>query len=502
MKNILFQKKGMRNYWLCFPIIAVLVFFDFNLNAQNTNDSKKTLYLSKNGFNRLVNKSFSGIVSGQSTGTTIANYASLDPTNGSVMFKGSIPITLNKDSARFSFLTFKLSGDLISDNYTVLFNNSVKNTNTVFEAQYHIRFRKGVKVRYLGSDEIILNYKRERIESEREKSIKNLFSDSARLCIQRNLNSIKLYIKQKELEKSKDQYEKIDLSLKNVFYTNKANSQEIKRLYDTLAIVQKSTEALAKEVSSISIKIDSMDYAIDNSFLLRQNSKGKLINRYKKEIQNLESNAPYTAIQYSWFSFTGGFSRKNYYTFDASSSFGDQIAKNDLTTAKAGITFNFYHEKSFPRKIMLLNVGGLWYKDNNTSLLSTQEIVQVKTIKNITADTARTITRKYNAYTDPIYEYNVWSFFSNLYLIHSSKTFAFHIFPSVDIYKGGNTITNIGLGYIVSFKSQKKPEQSIINAEGYIQFNDLFNDMDDGSKFWNRNIIGVRFTIPFNLLTL
>ena len=150
---------------------------------------------------------------------------------------------------------------------------------------------------------------------------------------------------------------------------------------------------------------------------------------------------------------------------------------------------------------MYINVGILRIVDNNTSLLSTTEVNQERVFKNISGDTVRRVLRKYNAYTDPIAEFKNWQFFTNFYYMFGDKTSGLHLFPNFTLFDDKTKQLNFGIGYIISFKNYKK-DQPIINAEGYINFIDLSNELKNDKSNRNKNEIGIRFTLPLNLFTL
>lgn len=80
-----------------------------------------------------------------------------------------------------------------------------------------------------------------------------------------------------------------------------------------------------------------------------------------------------------------------------------------------------------------------------------------------------------------------------------ARTTGMHFFPEVNFIDKGENIINIGLGYVVSFINEKK-DKPVINAEGYVNFWDIRNKQESSANFWNRNEMGVRFTLPFSLL--
>jgi hypothetical protein len=138
-------------------------------------------------------------------------------------------------------------------------------------------------------------------------------------------------------------------------------------------------------------------------------------------------------------------------------------------------------------------------KDNNASLFSTTDINQEVAVKNAGGDTTSKITKKYSVYTDPITEAKSWSLFLNFYLISLNNSTALHIYPTYNIFDEGKNNFNTGIGYVISLKNSKK-DAPVINAEGYVEFQDVFNELNSASPFIKRNEIGIRFTLPFNFL--
>lgn len=117
------------------------------------------------------------------------------------------------------------------------------------------------------------------------------------------------------------------------------------------------------------------------------------------------------------------------------------------------------------------------------------------------ADTTRTVTKKYNAYTDPITDTEAWKFYANFYYLFGTRPFGFHIYPEINFQDDKLTLVHLGLGYVVSFMNTKK-DQPTVNAEAYVKFQDVFNQLQSDKKnFWNRNEIGINFSFPINLFT-
>ncbi len=495
-------------------LMAITIFLSPSIIAQesgHTEPSKKTedVYLSRAGLNRLLNLKFGSIVTGQSSSTAIGNYASFDPANGSFVFKGSFGIgdrlrnskdsvnntqPRNPDSANISYLTFRLEGDLISDSYAALFTNSKLNTHAALEMQYHLRLSKS-GIHYFLHDSKALHLSKMLDSIKYYQDLHLLFSAANVREELRHQHQINFQLIAYELQENQHK-------LDSVYNRQRAavSAADFLSVKKEIAVVDSITQLVRKkqlDTMKLNKDIDSLTYIINNSFYLRQVEKEKLNSEYDKKITLLEGTAHYSSLNIWWITFIAGISKKNFYTYDTSLVFSKQVAKQELGTFRLGFAFNYYREYSETNRAWFANLGVIRYKDNNTSLLSTQEITQESVTKNSVGDTTRKISRKYNVYTDIIVESQVWSVFGNWYFIQRGKQRAFHVYPSMDIYDHGENLMNLGLGYIVSFKNSKK-DQPIINAEGYVQLQDIFNHLNSKQRLWNRNEIGVRFTLPFS----
>ncbi|MCU7549854.1 hypothetical protein OCK74_12050 [Chitinophagaceae bacterium LB-8] len=92
--------------------------------------------------NKVLNRTFSILVSSNPSSGEVATYASLDPINAAFTLKANFPIQPGKkayednksfeeklmmESGRISYLSFSLSGGLIDKKYATLFTNSILN---------------------------------------------------------------------------------------------------------------------------------------------------------------------------------------------------------------------------------------------------------------------------------------------------------------------------------------------------------------------------------------
>lgn len=479
-------------------VIFLFALLSFHSHAQKKESDSTTRYLSVDGVNKLVYKKFSGLVTGGGTTNTMASYASLDPLNGATSFNCTAP--LNKDAAngsRIAMLSMKVTGDLLSDNSLVLFQGAKINTNLGFDGQLHWgpRIKDPRIFSYLRSDKLYLA----RIKQS--------------LIDQRNIDSITSIIDADHLKKKngalKNLISKYGCSI-DTLNAKIVRYESVDSIYfsDSILICLNKIKNLQKDTLKISRQIDSIQNLIDNkTFFDSKILENSLDDKYSKKLEELESNPKFSKLGFWWLSFEGGFSRKEYHEFDRDAIiFSDQVVTKDFYTYKLGISYNFFSEgsnnkialKEDKKSSFYLNAGVVYKRDNNTSLLKTTDISEERVFKNAAGDTTRKIIDKYSAYTDSIITSDIISINANFYWTLPSSIVSFHLFPSIDSYIARETIINLGIGVLTSFKNKKK-EEPALNAELYFQLIDLRNEMNrSSSNMWNRSQVGIRFSHPFN----
>jgi hypothetical protein len=77
---------------------------------------------------------------------------------------------------------------------------------------------------------------------------------------------------------------------------------------------------------------------------------------------------------------------------------------------------------------------------------------------------------------------------------------AVHLGPEATIKDNSRPLYNTTVGFLMLFKKEKE-ENSIVNAELYYSFKDMFDYSDSDDKFFERNEIGLRFSIPIQFKT-
>lgn len=473
--------------------LILLPFFSF---AQSRDS---VIQLNRPQWNKTLNSAFLSILGGKTDNSNIGNYASIDPTAGSFSFKGSIPIG-NENTNNISYLSLSINGDLISDSYASLFTDTKLNTNTAIVAEWHIR---------LGKNHFIVD-KAEIAQYAFNKGVamqKMLYGVSENIeekqKVQRNLLLSK-YQKENitsELAIIRVRTNSIEQIVDSLFLMYpKASNQDKKAWTDSLSLYSKKMDSLKIDSTILEFKVDSLHLLITDWTNYAYTLNKKVQTEYDNKTKDLDTLISLKQVKFNWFTLIASTGKKNYYSFQDSLPFSEQVTKHNLSTWKLGIAWNYYNQSILSNHALYMNLVLVRMEDNNTYLLSTQKISEEKTIKNAIGDSVRTIEQKYNVYTDSITNYLQWNVYANIYYLFGKRTSGFHIFPSLYMPDGSKTYVNVGLGYVICFINNKK-DQPVINTEGYVQFNDVFNNLKLPGKFWNRNEIGIRFSLPFSLLT-
>ncbi|MDX3916941.1 MAG: hypothetical protein QHC79_25590 [Pseudosphingobacterium sp.] len=528
------------------PFFTLLFLFPALLSAQNENTPGPDLSLEKSALtlsqhNMLMNRFLSKQAGTDQNGDQLGNYASFDPSDGKFIFKGSMPIG-NPDSAKFSFLGLSVNGDLISDNYTALFSGYKLNTNVSFQAQYNFKlskgqsltdngdvalayFRKGLNRDRLAHEKFTLkevsqnNRKKydlitknmrlqELIIEKQQKDIdvlsENISKSHKWLSV---LDSLSNELKRKKIEKrnpelSAAQKASLDTEIARRTRTIDSlkeiptNIQADKNLLDSIQGLYPKLEKAIKEKNALKFQADSLKGLIQWQTDIISGMENELYTAQSEKDMKALSKITLDGLKLNWFSVTAAAGLKNYYTFDTTRVFSDQIKGDKLLTFRFGANWYYFNINTLYNRFIYLNAGLFLTRDNNTHYLSTTEINQESVFKNAAGDTTRKAARKYNAYTDPITQGVQWQINANFYYLFGSRTSGLHLEPTFAFSKDLPSNLKLNLGYVISFQGKSK-ETPLINAELYLRINDLTRNLDTRDKYRTQDEIGVRIGLPF-----
>jgi hypothetical protein len=404
---------------------------------------------------KVLSQQFSSIVSGQSS-TTIGNFASVTPSEGKIDFAGSL-IIKNR-----SVLTAKASGKA-TDGLLAIFENSRLNTQISLEVKYHL----------LNLNKISLSYNRDSgmLNDQKVRKIKYEF----------DVESLSILKRRSALNLSKKQ-------------------TTVKKEIDSLTALLKS-EKDAAATASIMYEIEKREIlgdSISNAIKLMPSELNQLRNLHAKKIAELEKLSIASAVEgfkINWWTFGYKVNNNKFKLFYPSSIFAEQIIDTNFVSHEANIQWSYYSWNSQGFKTFFASLGTTFGFNDNFLSLDKREISETNNYGPTSG--ARSVSKKYNAY-EGTYEKDLVTLklYSDFYyFLFNNNIAALHFNPEWLIQKNEKPIANCYTGFLLSFK-KKDDEKSIVNAELYYQFLDIFKNTETEYKLFERNSVGLRFTFP------
>jgi hypothetical protein len=459
---------------------------------------------------RVLNASFNKLLTGNPSAGEIANYASVDLSKALFSVKSTIPVhpghkktlknmgieeRLTAQPPKISYLSFAASGNLLDQNYGVIFSNSSLNAGISLQAQYNFKvtapnfsFKNAEWNEFRLKRSLLINtYHDALIDAENKMNRVALLQNRSLLKLKELSNGVKLKKNQSAIDLVKKTIDSLGLAI-----------SDRTGLADTLQLLVKENAGILAEITQTTYAIDSLDLATPAIEALLGLKKEALEKKLKNDYDTLASKLQLQVIRVTWFTVLGGYTRKSFNTFSASLSFENQFGKGKLDAHNVGIAINHLFQDRIKNRTWFLNGSISHARNNNLASLSTSSIEQVKKITNGAGDTVRTISNKINAYTSLVTNFSFFNLTGHLYYLFGKTPSGFHLLPSVDFQSNSLTVVNFTAGYIISFKNSPK-DQTVINSELYVRFNDMTDANEKGNKFYKRNEIGISFTIPFSI---
>lgn len=424
--------------------------------------------LSNEEFNKIINQQFHNLLNGSSTGV-FGNFASLDLSETEVTFSPSFR------RANGHLIDLKFNGG-VSDGIAQVFDNSELSTSFSLDVGYHFLNRQDTQALIFYLDQF---EERER----REMEIQDTYQRDFLLVSMEQEKNLLL------LEKAKNTARKAKLDKQSDEWKNSVPRQPQPRI-----------DSLDYEIKLIEIKLAEIQQKI-NTMNDPNWSMEKLLEIGNKRADALDSvsrsKLDIAGFRFGWWSIRYKIQRDAFKQFDASQPFMDQVSDTTYTNHEIGLRYSHYRWSSESFETVFFT-GGINYKrKSNFNNLSKTEITEVTNHGPNTDD--RTTVKKYTAYVGDFKEgINELNLSIDLYyFLFNNNTIAFHFYPSAKYTEGLKPLYNAGFGLLVPFKN-KDEVSSIINAELFYDFIDIFHHTDNDLKLFERNGIGLRFTFPIS----
>ncbi|MBL7770012.1 MAG: hypothetical protein JNK20_13600 [Flavipsychrobacter sp.] len=422
-------------------------------------DSTYRIKVGDNGnlVGKVMSQQFGAIISGQSS-TTIGNFASITPTEGKIDFAGSL---MMKNS---SVLTAKLSGRA-TDGFVAIFENSRLNTQISVEVKYHLLNLNKLSLS-INRDSGILNDKKVRkIKYEYDLECLDILSKRDSINLSKKMTTVK---------------NEID-SL-----TSLLNS----------GVDQGARQSLIYEIEKREILKDSISKAIK----LIPSKENQIRNIHAKriaELENLSISSSVEGFKINWWTFGYKVNNNKFKLFYPTAQFSDQVIDTIFVSHEANIQWSYYNWNSQGFKTLFSAFGISFGFNDNFLSLNKSEISETNNYG--PSSGSRSVTKKYNAY-EGVYNKDLVSLklYSDMYYyLFNNNIAALHFNPELLFQKSEKPITNCFAGILLAFMN-KGDEKSIVNAELYYQFLDIFKNTETKYNLFERNTVGLRFTFPIN----
>ena len=370
----------------------------------------------------------------------------------------------------------------VSDGVMSIINNSKINTQLSLGFQYNILPRLY---------ESKINSKYHNIEYNHESQNK-YYNELNRINQEYNkkCNAI-LYKYQFEKEKAKTKIAELKSANKDL--QTIIDSLNINKLSDNILL----TDSLNYEFGNNKIQIDSINYLLihypsKDDFIL------KIGNERAEEFNKTIPEVEVTGFNFWWLSINYKMQNNIFYLFNPNLQFENQVSKIDFLSHEISFQYSRYKWNIIPFASYFFDVGLSYSYKDNFSDLSKIEISEESNFGPNPND--RKSTSKYNAYVGDYKKYlKSLSLFGDFYyFLFKGNNLAIHFFPMVEqVFGDKKPVWNAGIGILFCFKSTKD-ESSIVNAELFCNFLDLFSAKESIYHTFERNNIGLRFSFPFN----
>jgi hypothetical protein len=450
IKGLFFDRESA----LTLVLFFIIILFSIKVKAQNKPDTiSEQIGLKPEVFKKVLNRQFTNLITGQSK-NSIGNYASLDLKETEVSFSGN---TIFNGG---SVLGIKASG-AVTDGLFSIFNNSKLNTQVALEVQYDmLALKKRSLTYYLDSKEA------------RDKKIEQIKSEykTRELTIFHKQDSTLLQLRHKKLME-------LIVSLQEKAKTENNNLRK---------------DSLAFEIMKLNNLCDSIGIALQN-FPSLGKQEFELDNWKAAAMTKLDTAIEVYGMKFSWLTFAYKVNHNKFKLFDPAAVFSSQIVDTSFVSHEVRVQYSRYSWSKGAFESWFYCIGAAFGYGDNFLNLNKTEISETTNYGPNPGD--RAVTKKYNAYKGN-YTKDMKSLrlYGDYYrFLFSGNVAALHGYPELLIRSNEKPVWNLGFGFLLSFKDDK---ESVVNAELYYNFLDLFKVTETDYDLFERNDIGIRFSFP------
>ena len=443
-------------------LLVLILIFVTKAEAQKAKIDDADKGLPANVFRRVLNQQFTNLITGQ-TKNSIGNFAAFDIKDAEVSFAGNCLINSKTEGKKISVLTVKASGG-ITDGIFEIFDNNTLNTQVALDLQLNfLRPTNNALLYYDTSAQAYFKKQKQIMDEDALRQLAIRKGQPKRLLVleQAKLEGIKTRL-QTEIQKEKDADKKDSL------------------LYD---------------VAKMDLLITQVKNKI-NTFPSDAELTHDAENLRSSQLKTLRTSADIKiyGFRLGWFSVGYKAHNNKFKYFDPKLAFGSQVADTTFVTHEGRFQYSFYNWTKDAFRSFFFDAGVAILYSDNFATLTKQEVSE--TTQYGPATGARAVTKKYNAYSgDYRRDLAALRLYTDYYkFLFNDNQAALHGSAEFKAQKHEKPLWNATLGFLVSFKNTK--DESVLNAELYYNFLDIFKTSETTHNLFERNSIGIRFAVP------
>lgn len=462
MRTVLFTS----TFILFFYVLGFSQTKDTNLKEETNTYKDTSSEMTETQFYNSLNQQFTYIISGQSK-SSIGNFASLDVNNAEAILSGSIKINGS------SIFGIKAIGTE-SDGVMALFNNTKINTKVSLDLQFNTLINLFFKPYIIFDD---AKWKR--------------YNDNYKLIM--------------------NKYQNINNSISNRYRRDTASLKQkdvaLKFLIDSLTAESLSEsnyfrkESIVEKIDNLEAQRDSINYLKDN-FPRFSTKRLEILQKRSEELRNNDLDLDISSFKLGWLSFGYKIQDNRFNYFNSLLSFEDQVSKNEFICHEVRIQYSVYNWNNASFESYFWSLGSAFSYTDNFSDLSSIDISEEKNYGPNPND--RISTGKFTAYQGEYKKHlKNLKFYGNVFwFLFNDNNFALHFFPEINsTFSEKKPVWNAGTGLLFCFK-KSDDKSSIINAEIFCNFLDLFYAKDIKYKPLQRYDLGIVFSLPIHFKSL
>ncbi len=457
------------------PTVFLCLFCNF-LFSQSDNA------IPQSDYQALLNRQFRLIMTGAGN-DVIGNFASIDLSDAKrITFAPTFQLKNN------NLLSAKFNAG-ISDGFADIFTNSGLNSNLSLSVDYNfLRRKEGRFLRFLSDTIKFSGSGKRRLESQTIEIEHKYKLDSISLV--RGIERSKLL---NQLISDSIKYRKAVIEAnKELDAQRKAQGYDPDKHQDTLR-------------GRVAIQEENLRYTTQKMKILREEEdwEGKQSidignEKETKEAEASEKNIIVRGFRISWFTIGSQIRNDAFKLFDSSDNFADRIESKNFVSFQGKLRYSIFNWLPYDKKknTWYMTFGLTYNFQSNYQDLTFSEI-NVTTDYGSNSSDNMTSVKKYNVYSgeyrsdidEAVLSYDAYFFIKNLA--------AFHLFPLAKYTETYRPRYSMGFGFLYPLKN--KVEKTIINAEVYANFVNLFRYTDNGFDLFQNYRIGLRFTVPLEI---